>query len=265
MSKTQPTTAKLSDTQLVILGAAAQRADGSLLPFPQSLTAKGAALNKVVETLCKRKLVEERRTINGAPEWRRDEERRPLGLFITTSGLLALGVDNTEKEKPAQAAASMPRQRKTAAAKPARESSEGVSRQLQGPSGAVAKQAGSGDPDAAAAIRRHHRRHHRQDRLAAAFGARLLQRPREKEAEASPRLGRGQGRRAPLSHRADRILQGVSHGAVIGASPASPEAARAILRPIRARIESLCCRTGSRLAQLLSWRAGRAMARLVGQ
>ena len=84
MSKTQPTTAKLSDTQLVILSAAAQRADGSLLPFPQSLTVKGAALNKVIETLCKRKLVEERRTINGAPEWRRDEERHPLGLFITT-------------------------------------------------------------------------------------------------------------------------------------------------------------------------------------
>ena len=118
MSKTQPTTAKLSDTQLVILGAAAQRADGSLLPFPQSLTVKGAALTKVMETLCKRKLIEERRTINGAPEWRRDEERHPLGLFITTSGLLALGVDNPEKEKPAQAAASMPRQRKTAAAKP---------------------------------------------------------------------------------------------------------------------------------------------------
>ena len=43
MSKTQPTAAKLSDAQLVILGTAAQRADGSLLPFPQSLTAKGAA------------------------------------------------------------------------------------------------------------------------------------------------------------------------------------------------------------------------------
>ena len=102
----------------MILTAAAQRTDGSLLPFPQSLTAKGAALGKVVETLCKRKLVEERRTINGAPEWRRDEEHRPLGLFITKSGLLALGIDETEKTRPSQAAASMPRQRKTAAAKP---------------------------------------------------------------------------------------------------------------------------------------------------
>ena len=119
MLKTKPATAKLSDAQLVILSAAAQRADGSLLPLPESLAAKGAALNRVIiETLCKRKLAEERRTINGAPEWRRDEEHRPLGLFITKSGLLALGIDETEKPKPAQAAASMPRQRKTAAAKP---------------------------------------------------------------------------------------------------------------------------------------------------
>ena len=188
MSKTQPTTAKLSDTQLVILGAAAQRADGSLLPFPQSLTVKGAALNKVVETLCKRKLVEERRTINGAPEWRRDEDGRPLGLFITTSGLLALGVDDAEKERPAPGGGKHASPAQDGSRKAPRESSEGVSRQLQGPSGAVAKQTRSGDPDAAAAIRGHHRRHHRQDRLAATFGARLLQRPREKEAEASPRL-----------------------------------------------------------------------------
>ena len=119
MSKTQP--AKRSDAQLVILGAAAQRPDGSLLPFPQSLTVKGAALDKVVGTLCKRKLVEERRVIpTGGPEWRRDEERRPLGLFITKSGLLALGINETEETQPAQAAANMPRQRKTAAAKPRR-------------------------------------------------------------------------------------------------------------------------------------------------
>ena len=118
MSKS-PTT-KLSDAQLVILNAAAQRADGSLLPLPQSLSVKGAALGKVVETLCKRKLVEERKTIQGAPEWRRDEERRPLGLFITKAGLLALGVDEAEKTKPAHAAASMPRQHKTGTAKPRR-------------------------------------------------------------------------------------------------------------------------------------------------
>jgi hypothetical protein len=68
--------------------------------------------------LCKRKLAETRRTINGAPEWRRDEEGRPLGLFITNGGLLALGLDDTETKAPAQAAASMPRQRKMAAVRP---------------------------------------------------------------------------------------------------------------------------------------------------
>ena len=115
MSKTQPTVARLSDAQLVILGGATQRADGSLIPFPQSLTAKGAALSKVVETLCNRKLVEERRTINGTPEWRRDEDGRPLGLFITTSGLLALGVDDADKSGPQRGAS---RQRKPAPAGP---------------------------------------------------------------------------------------------------------------------------------------------------
>ena len=118
MSKTQPPTTKLSDTQLVILAAAAQRADHSLLPFPESLTVKGAALNKVVDTLCERKLAEERRTISGAAEWRRDKDGRPLGLFTTNAGLLALGVEDTETKAPSQAAASMPRQRKTAAAPP---------------------------------------------------------------------------------------------------------------------------------------------------
>ena len=239
MSKTQPTTAKLSDTQLVILGAAAQRADGSLLPFPQSLTAKGAALNKVIETLCKRKLAEERRTINGAPEWRRDEDGHPLGLFITTSGLLALGVDDTEKNKPSQAAASMPRQRKTAAARPrgkARKASPARPKRRAAPSQ-------SKQDLVIQMLRRQsgvtHRGHHRQDRLAAAFGAWLLQRPRAKEAQASPRLRSGQGRRAPLSHRAARAHLSLSHDAIFAASPAPSQTARAIPRPIRARRESL--------------------------
>ncbi|MGH6825406.1 DUF3489 domain-containing protein [Methyloceanibacter sp.] len=118
MSRAQPTTAKLSDTQLVILSTAAKRDDGSLLPFPETLTAKGAALTKVVENLSKRKLVEEKQTLNGTPEWRRDEERGALGLFITKSGLLALGINETEETKPSNVAASKPRQRKTSAAKP---------------------------------------------------------------------------------------------------------------------------------------------------
>lgn len=137
MPKQKPEKAKLSDAQLVILSAAAQRPDGSLLPLPDSLATEGAALNRVmIEILCKRKLAEERPTIKGASEWRCNEEDQPLGLFITKAGLLALGIDDTEKEKPAQAEASKPRQRKTAAAKhrgKARKASPVRSKQRQAP------------------------------------------------------------------------------------------------------------------------------------
>jgi uncharacterized protein DUF3489 len=114
MSKTPKATAKLSDAQFVILSAAAQRPDGSLLPLPERVETKGAAQNRVmIDILCKRKLAEEKQTDTGAPEWRRDKDGRPLGLFITKSGLHALGIDETEEKRTSQAAASMPRKRKT--------------------------------------------------------------------------------------------------------------------------------------------------------
>ena len=48
---------RLSDTQLVILSAAAQRADLSVLPLPDGLTLKGGALNKVMDSLRNRGLI----------------------------------------------------------------------------------------------------------------------------------------------------------------------------------------------------------------
>ena len=116
MSKTPTTIAKLSGTQLVILGAAVQRTDRSLIPFPKGLTSKGANLSKVVETLCKRNLAEERES-GGSAEWRRDEDGASLGLFITTNGLLALGLDDAEKSGLQRASASTTPQRNTAPAK----------------------------------------------------------------------------------------------------------------------------------------------------
>lgn len=118
MSEIASTPAKLSDTQLVILSAAAQRSDRPLLPFPQSLGAKGAALGKVIEVLSRRRLVMEKRVINGETEWRRDEEAGPLGLFITDDGLLALGLDEPEKEQLLKAAVGKTRQNKKPAARP---------------------------------------------------------------------------------------------------------------------------------------------------
>jgi uncharacterized protein DUF3489 len=118
MPKAQTSKPKLSDTQLVILSSAVQRDDRSLLPFPEGLTAKGAALDKVIGTLCKRNLAEERQIVDGAPEWRRDEDNRAYGLFITTAGLLALGIEEEDKDRTSVAAAAMPRKRKTATARP---------------------------------------------------------------------------------------------------------------------------------------------------
>ena len=118
MPKAQTPNPKLSDTQLVILSGAAQRDDRSLLPFPESLTVKGAALDKVIATLRKRNLIEERRIADGAPEWRRDEDNRAYGLFITTAGLLALGIEDTDTDRTSVAAAAVPRKRKTATARP---------------------------------------------------------------------------------------------------------------------------------------------------
>jgi phosphonate transport system permease protein len=52
-----PPMTRLSDTQLVILGAAAQRADLSVLPLPETLKLKGGALNKVMDSLRNRGLL----------------------------------------------------------------------------------------------------------------------------------------------------------------------------------------------------------------
>ncbi|ODR94987.1 hypothetical protein AUC70_04280 [Methyloceanibacter stevinii] len=104
-AQTQTQTQKLNDTQLVILSAAAQRSDHALLPFPQNLSVRGAALDKIITSLLKRSLIEERPVADGAREWRRDEDSRAYSLFLTTAGLAALGIDDTEKDQPATAAA----------------------------------------------------------------------------------------------------------------------------------------------------------------
>jgi uncharacterized protein DUF3489 len=83
---------KLSDTQLVILGAAAQRADLSVLPLPDSLKLKGGALAKVMGSLRKRGLIRILGT-DGGPE----------RMVITSKGMAAIGVEQEDDEAPAGA------------------------------------------------------------------------------------------------------------------------------------------------------------------
>jgi hypothetical protein len=81
---------RLSDTQLVILSAAAQRADLSVLPLPDSLTLKGGALNKVMDSLRNRGLI---RVLGG--------DGGPERVVITSEGMAAIGVEADGDEAPA--------------------------------------------------------------------------------------------------------------------------------------------------------------------
>jgi len=73
---------RLSDTQLVILSAAAQRADLSILPLPDSLNLKGGALTKVMDSLRNRGMIR----VTGA-------DGGPQRVVITSEGMAAIGVE----------------------------------------------------------------------------------------------------------------------------------------------------------------------------
>ena len=81
---------KLTDTQLVILSAAANRADGAVLPPPKSLKAKGGVLTKTLNALLKRGFIEERPASRSATAWRDDEDGARMMLVIAEAGLQAI-------------------------------------------------------------------------------------------------------------------------------------------------------------------------------
>ena len=81
---------KLSDTQAVILSAAAQRDEGAVLPLPETLKLKGGAVAKVLGSLKAKGLIDHL----GAP--RGDD---PPPLRITRAGLEAIGIE-TEDDAP---------------------------------------------------------------------------------------------------------------------------------------------------------------------
>ena len=74
---------KLTDTQLVMLSAAAQRADGAV---ELSENPKGAAAQKAAARLLREGLVEEVLAGRDLPAWRRDASDQPVALLITALG-----------------------------------------------------------------------------------------------------------------------------------------------------------------------------------
>jgi hypothetical protein len=92
---------RLSDTQLVLLSAAAQRDDHCLTATPKL---KGAAARNVAEKLIAAGLCEEIKAKAGTPIWRRDVEiAQSFALRLTAAGLKAIAVDDAAtEEEPAE-------------------------------------------------------------------------------------------------------------------------------------------------------------------
>jgi hypothetical protein len=82
----------LSDTQLVILSAAAQRPESIALPLPQSL--RGGAAAKVVGAMIAKGLLQEvdADLRKGEPMWRETGDGHGTTLVATDAGLAAIGI-----------------------------------------------------------------------------------------------------------------------------------------------------------------------------
>ena len=100
---------KLSDTQAILLSAAAQRADGNLLPLPGSL--RGGAAVKVVGALLARGLAREKMTDRTTRAdsalntvWRNEDDGRAVLLRVTPEGLAAIGIEPMATTSEPQAA-----------------------------------------------------------------------------------------------------------------------------------------------------------------
>jgi hypothetical protein len=105
------TTIKLSDIQLILLTTAAQRADGSLLPPPDTLVDRMPRIRTAIGGLIKRLLIEEAAVTDAAQVWR-EEGDACIGLVITAAGREALGVEedtsNEATNAPSVETPSMP-------------------------------------------------------------------------------------------------------------------------------------------------------------
>ena len=97
---------KLSGTQAVLLSAAAARRDLSVLPTPETIRLKGAALDRTLKALVTRGLIAEA-AVEGKTRRSKWVSNR---LVITPSGLAAIGVEMAEPAPDVCVAAPEPHQ-----------------------------------------------------------------------------------------------------------------------------------------------------------
>jgi len=95
---------KLSDTQAIILSAAAQRPEHIALPLPESL--RGGAAAKVVGAMLAKGFLEEvdADLRKGEPVWRETGDGHGVTLVATDAVLAAIGIE-PEDANPAHAGA----------------------------------------------------------------------------------------------------------------------------------------------------------------
>lgn len=100
----------LSDSALVMLSTAANRDDGSILPPPADLKARGGALKAVLNHLLAQGFVEEMPVGSDAESWRREGDAGRIGLRITAAGYAAIGVEAVGEGSTVQKADQMVRE-----------------------------------------------------------------------------------------------------------------------------------------------------------
>ena len=102
--------ANLTDTQLIILAAAANRDDGAILPLPRTSRLDRETADGVVTDLLKKKLVAERPAVGPAAIWREGDAGQPITLIITSAGLRAIAA---EPRRPSGAKAKQAKKART--------------------------------------------------------------------------------------------------------------------------------------------------------
>ena len=90
-------TTRLSDLQLILLSNASQRENGSLLPPPPNFADDTDRVAKAIPPLLKRLLIEEAPISDMRLAWR-DEDQRPMGLFITDTGRRLIAADAPDED-----------------------------------------------------------------------------------------------------------------------------------------------------------------------
>ncbi|WP_423206977.1 DUF3489 domain-containing protein [Paracoccus yeei] len=91
---------QLSDTQAIILSAAAQRPEHIALPLPESL--RGGAAAKVVGAMLAKGFLEEVEADirKGEPVWRGTGDGHGVTLVVTDAGLAAIGIEPDASAAP---------------------------------------------------------------------------------------------------------------------------------------------------------------------